>query len=504
MRNFYFLTALMLCFTIHTNAQNPGGKSYFADVDVFNSPGPGQGAIRFFNCGNDASLVVEQELTVEFWFKAAIPTDNQKFIGKINSTGATFDNGFLVGIANSRINPEVWTPANQNFAEGFIPPIPTWHHVGVTYQSGGMYRAYLNGTLAHEQAATGDIVSSGADLIIGVGPWGNMDAFMAFGAVDEIRLWNVERTAEEIKANMFKNLTGTEAGLVLYQNFDNDDGGGVVTDLSSAGNDCTKIGMDESNFIDSECVIADVANQNAEDLNAIWFSSNEFLQDPRIVDTDNGLSLTSNFNGQDTSAYVIWGHNGGSGTTMDGLPTDAPANSARTGRVWSATVFGNIAPDMTFNLDNAAGGGATLPTGLDAERYTLLEQEAATADFVAIANANAVNGSDITFNAIPVEGASYAIASGDAPFVVTNIFEVDKNDLSVSIFPNPTNGLVHIQLNEQIFNADIMVYNTVGQLVQTLNTNTVLTEIQIQNAGMYLVRIEANGRTFNQRVIVTE
>jgi len=121
MKQFYFLTALMLCFTIHVNAQNPGGKTYFADVDVFNSPGPGQGVIRFFNCGNDPSLAVDEAMTAEFWFKAAIPADNQKFIGKINSTGAVFDNGYLIGIANSRINPEIWTPANQNFAEGFIP-----------------------------------------------------------------------------------------------------------------------------------------------------------------------------------------------------------------------------------------------------------------------------------------------------------------------------------------------------------------------------------------------
>lgn len=501
MKHFYFLTALMLCFAIHANAQNPGGKTYFADVDVFNSPGSGQGVIRFFNCGNAPSLAVDEAMTVEFWFKAAIPSDNQKIIGKINSTGAVFNNGYLIGIANSRINPEIWTPGNQKFEEGFIPPVSTWHHIAVTYNATGMYQAYLNGTLAHEQAANGNIVTSAADLIIGVGPWGNMDAFMAFGSIDEIRLWNVERSAEDIKGNMFKNLTGTEAGLVLYQNFDNDDGTNVVADLSSAGNNCTKIGMDDSNFIDSECVIADAVTQSMDDLNGIWFSSNAFLQDPRVVDTDNGLSLASNFNGQDTSAYVIWGHNGGTGTTTSELPANSPANSMRTARTWSATVFGNITPNMTFNLDNAAGGGTALPTGLDAERYTLLEQEAPTANFVAIANADAVSASDVTFNVVPVQGATYAIATGDAPFV-TNIFEADNNDLAAVIFPNPTEGRVNIQLNEQASNANIMVYNTVGQLVQTMSVNTAFTELQLHHAGMYLIRIEANSKTFNQRIIV--
>ena len=39
------------------------------------------------------------------------------------------------------------------------------------------------------------------------------------GSIDEVRIWNVGRTADQIAANMRKELVGNEAGLVGYWNF---------------------------------------------------------------------------------------------------------------------------------------------------------------------------------------------------------------------------------------------------------------------------------------------
>ncbi len=58
------------------------------------------------------------------------------------------------------------------------------------------------------------------------------------GQMAEVRLWAGERTAEEIKTNLFKNLTGREAGLLALWNFAD----GTAHDASTNGRDGKLIG----------------------------------------------------------------------------------------------------------------------------------------------------------------------------------------------------------------------------------------------------------------------
>ena len=71
-----------------------------------------------------------------------------------------------------------------------------------------------------------------SDVFIGRGSpeWSFGEYF--HGEIDEMRVWNVVRTQEQIQANMDKVLTGNEAGLVGYWNFD----GGTANDRSPNGN----------------------------------------------------------------------------------------------------------------------------------------------------------------------------------------------------------------------------------------------------------------------------
>ena len=55
------------------------------------------------------------------------------------------------------------------------------------------------------------------------------------GKIDELRVWSVFRTADQIKANMRVHLKGTEPGLVAYYKFD--EGSGLAT--ADATNDAT-------------------------------------------------------------------------------------------------------------------------------------------------------------------------------------------------------------------------------------------------------------------------
>jgi hypothetical protein len=91
----------------------------------------------------------------------------------------------------------------------------TWTHVAATYD-GAALKLYVNGNLAGT-LATAYVPNTVFPFRIGGGaseqtpPW-----YYFFGSIAEVSLWNVARTAEQIKADMSKRLTGKEANLVGY------------------------------------------------------------------------------------------------------------------------------------------------------------------------------------------------------------------------------------------------------------------------------------------------
>ncbi len=94
-----------------------------------------------------------------------------------------------------------------------------WAHV-VAVKSGTSITLYVNGV----QDATGTITRSAIVDRMRIGGLlkdGYMWAGYYFsGQIDEVRIWNTVRTADQIRENMFRTLDGDEAGLVAYYRFD--------------------------------------------------------------------------------------------------------------------------------------------------------------------------------------------------------------------------------------------------------------------------------------------
>jgi hypothetical protein len=86
-----------------------------------------------------------------------------------------------------------------------------WYHIGVV-KNGAAVSLFVNGepiTLS-STAAHGDLQLSDAAF-----EFGHIEGF-----IDELRLWSVARTSEEIKASMYKTLNGAESGILMYWDFD--------------------------------------------------------------------------------------------------------------------------------------------------------------------------------------------------------------------------------------------------------------------------------------------
>jgi hypothetical protein len=99
-----------------------------------------------------------------------------------------------------------------------------WHHVAASLQSSsGTLALYLDGVLvAQRSAPTADRIGNSRSLSIGRD--GSVGAFWA-GKLDDVRLWNVARTARQIRASYRQQLGAPETGLVANWQFDEGIGG---------------------------------------------------------------------------------------------------------------------------------------------------------------------------------------------------------------------------------------------------------------------------------------
>jgi hypothetical protein len=92
------------------------------------------------------------------------------------------------------------------------------YHVAATYDGANM-NFYVNGELSGTRTCTGTLANNNWDAAIG-NRWIQQDEQFK-GYIDEVRIWNVVRTAVELSANMY-NLPNptTQTGLLAYYKFD--------------------------------------------------------------------------------------------------------------------------------------------------------------------------------------------------------------------------------------------------------------------------------------------
>ena len=121
------------------------------------------------------------------------------------------------------------TAADTDLEEG------RWVHMAAVSGAGGM-RLYLNGVEVARNDYPGSFaaVGNGEQVYLGRSNWqGNLD-FM--GDIDEVRVWDTERTGEQIRAAMHRRLEGDEPGLAALWNFDGACAEGeIISDQSGHG-----------------------------------------------------------------------------------------------------------------------------------------------------------------------------------------------------------------------------------------------------------------------------
>lgn len=123
--------------------------------------------------------------------------------------------------------------------------VKQWHHVAAVV-NGNSVKIYIDGTEVGSGTFNGDPIANTSDLFIG---GSNFSGRFFDGAIDEVRIWNTARTQQELADNKEVDLTGNEAGLVLYLPM-NEGSGSIANNIADPSSNATGIGIDDSNWIE--------------------------------------------------------------------------------------------------------------------------------------------------------------------------------------------------------------------------------------------------------------
>ena len=174
--------------------------------------------------------------TIEYW---ARPNPNGNFQWVISKEFGNGDLDYLVGLNLT----DQWRFIARNLdidITGGTPVIAgTWYHIACTFD-GTIARLYINGIEVGIDNTVGNPIVNTAGVSIGRRNSGQNFS----GAIDEVRLWNVARSATEIRESMHLASTGCETGLISYYQFNDGTGSSTLSDKTSSANNGTLTNMD--------------------------------------------------------------------------------------------------------------------------------------------------------------------------------------------------------------------------------------------------------------------
>jgi hypothetical protein len=160
------------------------------------------------------SLHITGELTVEAWIKPEEGVRDRPFDFIISRNYSAHGYALLLIGRNdeNRLQFEANNLVNYGVPEPWLRD-KWWHVAGVV--KGTTMTLYVNAVKVGESTSQALLRDINAPLLIGTSYWGNFR-----GCIDEVRIWNVARTPEQIAAWKDRYVKPTEAGLAAYWSFD--------------------------------------------------------------------------------------------------------------------------------------------------------------------------------------------------------------------------------------------------------------------------------------------
>jgi len=179
--------------------------------------------------GNNSIFEIQDQFTIEAWINATEWRQESWQGSIVAKDGQGPDSGFAFRCGKGGTLSFVMSVngAWQEVATAPSMDLQVWNHVAIVVDNGNM-TLFINGDESATKSFSGS-ASGSAFVNLKIGASGDFDGRVFNGAIDEVRIWNIARSIEELVQFKNESLTGNENGLISY--FDFNEGSG-----STAGN----------------------------------------------------------------------------------------------------------------------------------------------------------------------------------------------------------------------------------------------------------------------------
>jgi len=274
--------------------------------------------------------IANSSFTVEFYAKRASSDVNSMVL----TQGYEVNNGLLhIGFRDTNDFTFAFWYNDINIPATNYVSDNAWHHWSCVYDVINSTRqVYQDGILVGEDTGVATYNGNG---ILQIGKRNGSDFFN--GNLEDLRIWNVARTAEQINGSKNCELQGTETGLVAYYNFNQGANSATNTSETTAiditgTNDGTLTNFDLTGTTSNWLASSPVTTGSIIPSEATVTTPVTYNQD----DTASPLTATTGSNGTALLWYIT--ETNGTGTTTAPTPDTTTAGSTS---YWVSSVNAN-------------------------------------------------------------------------------------------------------------------------------------------------------------------
>jgi hypothetical protein len=183
----------------------------------------------YMEASDSTSLSITGDVTIEFWVKFESTPSSGNAVDIVSKSTTTGDQrSYRVGLINNAGTLQLFFAystdgtfqAGNDVRKNWSPSTATWYHVAIVFDASVPDVTYYVDTVAQGSPVSGSgtsLFNSSSALRLGNNPEGGA---ALDGVLDEVRVWNTERTSTQIADNYNLELAGNETGLVAYWPFE--------------------------------------------------------------------------------------------------------------------------------------------------------------------------------------------------------------------------------------------------------------------------------------------
>ena len=405
----------------------------------------------------------------------------------------------------------------------------TWQHVAATYD-GTTMSIFVDGNLVASQNTSVSFSSPDGNLT--VGNWSNGSGRAFIGSIDEVKIWSVSKTQGELQTDMSTCLTGSETGLAVYYQFEDGTGSTSLTDISPNGNNGTLQNMDTNavwgmgaticsscNMEMTQTITINIGQPSAASIsptacdsyvspsgNYTWTTSATYSDTiPNTVGCDSIITVNLTINNSTTASQTL--------VECAGFSVTVGTNTYNTTGVYTDILVGSNGCDSTVTTDLTVEQAIDVTVDNSLAPTLSANQTGATYQWLDCDNGNAIIPSETAQSFTPTANGNYAVEVTVGSCVDTsaceNISTVGISPLSageglgVRIYPNPTSGMVIINLGSNNSSVNYSITSIEGKVVETgkTSTNNITVDLSKEGNGVYFIKINTENTSTVYKLI---